>query len=63
MKLFPDKQIILSGGLTAVNAAQALQEVNPAALDLASGVESAPGIKDHALIAALMRSVNQRQQA
>lgn len=60
VKLFPDKQIILSGGLTAANAAQALREVHPAALDLASGVESAPGIKDHALIASLMSSVKQQ---
>ena len=54
---FPDKRIILSGGLTPLNAAKAMREVRPAALDLASGVESAPGIKDPLLVAALMRAV------
>lgn len=43
---FPEKDIILSGGLTPMNAAQAVREVSPAAIDLASGVESAPGVKD-----------------
>ncbi len=57
VKVFPEKQIILSGGLTAHNAAQAMREVSPVALDLASGVESAPGIKDHQMIAELMASL------
>lgn len=54
---FPDKSIILSGGLTPANAARANQEVRPAALDLASGVESSPGIKDAALIRQLANSL------
>jgi phosphoribosylanthranilate isomerase len=54
---FPEKQIILSGGLTPENAAQAWQQVRPAALDLASGVESAPGIKSAAAITALMEAL------
>lgn len=39
--------LILSGGLTSTNAAAAWNEVKPFALDLASGVEASPGIKDH----------------
>ncbi len=42
----PDIPIILSGGLGPDNVAQALSQVRPAAIDLASGVESAPGIKN-----------------
>ncbi len=48
--LFPDKKIILSGGLTPQNVRQAILETHPAAVDVASGVESSPGIKDLALV-------------
>jgi len=38
--------LVLSGGLTPVNVAAAITAVNPFAVDVASGVESAPGRKD-----------------
>lgn len=38
---------LLAGGITPANAAQALAEVQPFGLDLSSGVEHEPGIKDH----------------
>jgi phosphoribosylanthranilate isomerase len=43
---FPQKRLILSGGLTPENIAQAVSQTRPAAIDVASGVESSPGIKD-----------------
>jgi phosphoribosylanthranilate isomerase len=40
------KAMILAGGLTPDNVAEAIRRTNPAAVDTASGVEVAPGIKD-----------------
>ncbi|XOF32627.1 MAG: phosphoribosylanthranilate isomerase [Candidatus Electrothrix sp. YB6] len=56
------RQFILAGGLDAENVHQALDKVRPYALDVNSGVEARPGIKDHALIRAFVRHVRACEQ-
>jgi phosphoribosylanthranilate isomerase len=49
--------VILSGGLNAANVADAIAITHPFAVDVASGVESAPGIKDPAKLEAFAAAV------
>jgi len=51
--------IILAGGLTPENVGQAIREVRPFAVDVASGVESAPGVKDAAKLGAFFAAVRE----
>ena len=50
---------MLAGGLTPENVAQAIRLTNARQVDVSSGVESAPGVKDPARIAAFVKAATQ----
>jgi phosphoribosylanthranilate isomerase len=56
-------EVVLSGGLTPENVAEAIAAGRPFAVDTASGTETAPGRKDPALLRAFFRAVETADRA
>lgn len=54
----PSLPIILAGGIVPENAGLAAMSVKPAALDIASGAETSPGIKDFEKVAAFLTALH-----
>ena len=53
------RRLILAGGLNPLNVQEAIRTVRPYAVDVSTGVESSPGIKDHEKIASFIENVRE----
>ena len=60
-KLAKSTNLVLAGGLSPDNVAEAIRTVRPWAVDVSSGVESSPGVKDPKLIAAFVAAVREAE--
>ena len=51
------RKILLAGGLTPDNVMEAVAKVRPFGIDVSSGVERTPGVKDHRRVRALFEAL------
>jgi phosphoribosylanthranilate isomerase len=57
-RLARTRPILLAGGLTPANVGRAIAAVRPHGIDVSSGVESAPAVKDHERLRALFEAIH-----
>jgi phosphoribosylanthranilate isomerase len=57
-----DVPVVLAGGLTSENVAEAVETVDPFAVDVASGVESSGGTKDHDAVERFVRNATRASE-
>jgi len=62
-KPYVHDKLFLAGGLNPLNVAQAIEKVHPFAVDVASGVESGPGIKSPQLLKAFIENAKGVKEA
>jgi phosphoribosylanthranilate isomerase len=53
----PEARLVLAGGLTADNVEEAIATLHPSMVDVCSGTETAPGVKDEALLTGFFAAV------
>jgi phosphoribosylanthranilate isomerase len=58
-ELARNRQIVLAGGLTPANVGEAIQYVQPYGVDVSSGVEEAPGVKDFDKVARFLENARE----
>jgi phosphoribosylanthranilate isomerase len=56
---YPNAPMILAGGITPSNVTEAIRQVRPAAIDVASGAELSPGVKDFTKVQQLLEACRQ----
>jgi len=62
-KPYVHDKLFLAGGLNPANVAQAIEQVRPFAVDVASGVESSPGTKDPSLLKSFIENAKRENHA